>query len=145
MHAASILPLRKRRSLTGVLTLALGFGAVSLAQAHPSGSATNAPHLATDTPQQHEGPTTADGLSRGIIFVGGRKRHSDSSSKLPAHPPGPCTPSRQTAGQSCSLNPQPIPPGHSLASSTSVRDKSALETPTVPRRHRPAVPHHGET
>ena len=144
MYAVSIHPSHTIRWSTSALIVAFALSMQPLAHAaYPGGI----PWQTETTSAQAR--AAADGQDRSIIFVGGRKHHN-ADREIPAHPPNPCTSTRTEAGDDCNLNPQPIPPGHSLhrthhssAPSTSVQDKSALEAPTVPRRHRPAVPHHG--
>ena len=117
-----------RRSIM-VLAVALALGALPLAMAGQSSSATPA-KTGSDKAAQH-----------GIIFVGGRKK--GDAHRARAHPPGPCAP--QTGSHSAcndrSLNPQPIPPGRRNHRST---DESLTHTPTHPRLHKPAAnPHKG--
>lgn len=132
MYALPMHPPRAHRLLTSALTVALAFGALSLAHAQ----------------QQKSASTTANGADRSsIIFVGGHKQHSNSGSSTHAraHPPGPCSSAHarhSSAGDDCSLNPQPIPPGHR---SHRTADESLTHTPTHPRLHKPvANPHKGD-
>ena len=131
MYMVSVHPSRTRRLLASVLTVAIAFGALPQAQAQ----------------QQQAASTAANGADRSIIFVGGRKQHSNTGSSTHArtHPPGPCISTRarhSTAGDDCSLNPQPIPPGHQNDQAT---DKSLTHAPVHPRLHKPAAnPHKGD-
>lgn len=103
MYAVSIPPSRAHRLLASSLTAALALSPLPPAQAQ----------------QQQTASTATNGADRSIIFVGGRKQHSNtaSSTHARAHPPGPCASGRvnhASVGDDCSLNPQPIPPGRSL-------------------------------
>ena len=88
------------RRLAMALAVTLALGVLPLAQAGQLGSA--APVKAgSDKAAQHS-----------IIFVGGRTQ--GDARRARAHPPNPCAPQTgsHSAGDDCSLNPQPIPPGH---------------------------------
>ena len=147
MYAVPIQLSQPVRWQPSALTIAFVLSMQLLAQAHagyPQG------HPWQTETKSAQARAAADGQDRSIIFVGGRKQHDNADREITAHPPNPCTSTRTETGDDCNLNPQPIPPGrslhrtrHSPAPSTSAQDKSVLETPTVPRRHRPAVPNHG--
>lgn len=113
-----------------VLAVTLALGALPSAWAGQSASA--APVKAgADSAAEHS-----------IIFVGGHTQ--DDAHHTRAHPSGPCAPQTgpHSAGDDCSLNPQPIPPGHRNYCTT---DESLTHTPTHLRRHRPvANPHKGD-
>ena len=116
------------RGLAIALAVSLSLGVVPMATAarhastvlvHSQSSGTNAVVADSDRAAQ-----------RSIIFVGGRK-HADAH-HVRAHPPGSCTPQTgsRSAGDDCSLNPQPIPPGHQG------RDLDSLYTDRTPHRHK---------
>ena len=107
------------------LTVTLALGVLPLAQAGQLASAA-APKTGSDKAAQH-----------GIIFVGGHKQ--GDSRHVRAHPPGHCGPQKgsHSAGDDCSLNPQPIPPGRNDRTT----DKSLTHAPKEPRMHKPAWRH----
>ena len=111
MYAVSIPPSHQRHLSASALTIAIAFGAPPLAQAaRHEAQMQQAP---AQTPQD-AASSAANDADRSIIFVGGRNQRNNTGRVAPAHPPDPCASGRTTAGDDCSLNPQPIPPGHSL-------------------------------
>ena len=112
------------------LTVTLALGVLPLAQAG---------QLASAAPVKAGSDKAAQ---RSIIFVGGRRQ--GDARHVRAHPPNSCAPQTgsHSAGDDCSLNPQPIPPGHRNHRAT---DESLTHTPTHPRLHKPvANPHKGD-
>ena len=115
----------------GVVPMATAARHASTALVHSQSSGTDAVAAGSDGAAQHS-----------IIFVGGRTQGDAHHAR--AHPPGPCAPQTgsHSAGDDCSLNPQPIPPGHRNHRAT---DESLTHAPTKPRMHRPvANPHKGD-
>ena len=121
---------------------------VAVAQAHQSSS------MAPAQPQPDtrsvandvNASTSGQAAQHSIIFVGG---HQGDARRVanPQRPPEPCRATHagsQSVSSDCSLNPQPIPPGHAAGHKKTHRDLESLYTPTTPRRHRLAVPHHGQ-
>ena len=97
MYAVSIHP--SPTMLASALVVALTFSALPQAQA-----------------QQQGASTASNGADRGIIVGGKQHNNPGSATHTRAHPPGPCTSAHarhSSAGDDCSLNPQPIPPGRS--------------------------------
>jgi hypothetical protein len=160
MFALGYFSTRHYRTLRGlVMALAITFalGALPLvATAQPSSAApihskssgqataTNSAKAGTDKATQHS-----------IIFVGGRKQgaasqatnphavppglgHADHAANSKAHPPGPCKlqTGMGSASNDCSLNPQPIPPGHQ---SHRAAEGTVTKTSLTPRSHRPVA------
>jgi hypothetical protein len=124
-----------RRSL-GIVTLAFALGVVPLAEAgqHASPTRAHAPSGGGGQAGDDSSAGADKASAHGIIFVGGHVHgNADHAAITRAHPPGPCAPGSQSSH--CSLNPQPIPPGHQT------RHAQAGSATRVPRVRSTAVPH----
>lgn len=128
--------IRLPRRLLGIVTLAFALGALPPAEAGQHASATRA-HAPSDGRAQAGDDSSAGAgkaSAHGIIFVGGHAHgNTDHAANTRAHPPGPCAPGSQSSH--CSLNPQPIPPGHQA------RHAHAGSATRVQRVRTGAVPH----